>query len=282
MVTSPFDAAALAAAFPNLVGLTFVASGGQKAVYRADDPQHGPVALKIIDPSADPQRGMREIQVVQHIQCSQVPRIFDTGTAVLGGAMRLWFTETWLPGQSLRAFLGAHTVTDPLTIVVARDVLVALLEAERNGIVHRDVKPDNIIVAPPLTQCSLLDFGIARHLTQTSLTSTAHPFAACTPGYAPPEQSENQKDRIDGRADLFALGVTLYECIEGTNPFRAGAADGHEMLRRVKNIPLLSVSRNLDQAGEFSQLLLAMTRLRRNHRVRSVEEAKAWFDSIQF
>jgi serine/threonine-protein kinase len=282
VANGPYDTAALAAGFPDLGDLAFVAAGGQKAVYRATDPRHGLVALKILAPGADPHRAIREVQAVQQLQCPHVPRIFAAGTIALAGASCIWFIESWLPGQSLRALIQAHAITDAIVIVVARDVLSALLEAERNGIVHRDIKPENIIVAPDHTHCTLVDFGIARHLNQTSLTLTALPWAACTPGYAPPEQFENRKSAIDGRADLFALGVTLYECVEGTNPFRAGTSEPGEMLRRVKGDALPVVSRDLDQGGEFAQLLLAMTRIRRNHRVRSIKDAKAWFDSIHF
>lgn len=278
----PYDVAALAALLPGLTGIQFFTAGGEKAVYRALDPNHGPVALKILAHGANHERAMREIQAVRHIQVPQVPRIFATGTVAIAGGTPIWFTEPWLPGQSLRAHLQAGTVTDDLVKVVARDILIALLAAEREHIVHRDVKPENIMLDPARAACTLVDFGIARHLMKDSLTLTAMPWAACTPGYAPPEQFENLKSEIDGRADLFALGVTLYECVEGGNPFRDGAADASEVLRRVKANPLPNVSRNLDHAGEFAQLISAMTRIRRTHRVRNVEAAKAWFDSIQF
>jgi serine/threonine-protein kinase len=278
----PYDVVALAALLPELTGIQFFTAGGQKSVYRATDPIHGPVALKILAHGANPERAIREVQAVQHIQVPQVPRIFATGTIAIAGGNCIWFTEPWLPGQSLRAHLQAHTVTDALTTIIARDVLLALLAAEREHIVHRDVKPENIMVDSACAGCMLVDFGIARHLMKDSLTLTEMPWAACTPGYAPQEQFENLKSEIDSRADLFALGVTLYECIDGNNPFLNGAADATEVLRRVKATALPNVSRHLDQAGEFTQLVSAMTRSRRNHRVRSAAAAKAWFDSIQF
>jgi len=282
MANGPHDLAALGAAFPGLAGLRFIASGGQKAVYAATDPQHGEIALKILASGADAVRATREIHAVQNFHCVQVPRIYDTGIVHIGGADCIWFTETWLAGQTLRSILDAHAVTDQLTVAVAREMLIALQEAERNGVVHRDVKPENIVAEPVGLRCTLVDFGIARHLRHTSLTATALPWGACTPGYAPPEQFENLKAQIDGRADLFALGVTLYECVEGVNPYRNGTSDVGEMLRRVKAAPLPALSRDLDAQGNFKQLVLGMTRIRRNHRIRNVESAKRWFDSIRF
>jgi serine/threonine-protein kinase len=278
----PYEEAALAALFPTLANIQFVTAGGEKAVYRATHAQHGAVALKVLAHGADHERAMREIEAVKHIQVPQVPAIFAFGTVTLAGGNPIWFMERWLPGQSLRTHLASGTVTDDLIRIVARDVLTALLAAERQHIVHRDVKPENIMVHPACTACTLVDFGIARHLMKDSLTLTKMPWAACTPGYAPPEQFENLKSEIDGRADLFALGVTLYECIEGANPFLDGASDASEVLQRVKTISLANVSRNLDAAGNLTQLIAAMTRTRRTHRVRSVSNAKAWFDTIQF
>jgi serine/threonine protein kinase len=97
-------------------------------------------------------------------------------------------------------------------------VLEALERAETVQIVHRDVKPDNIMCDGE-GNFWLLDFGIARHLELSSLTPTASPFGKMTLGYAPPEQCRNVKGDIDSRADLFALGVTLHECATGRNGF---------------------------------------------------------------
>jgi serine/threonine-protein kinase len=83
-----------------------------------------------------------------------------------------------------------------------------VVAAEAVSIVHRDVKPANIIVDPQ-GEFWLIDFGVARHLDLDSLTATAAPGGCGTIGYAPAEQCRNDKPDIDARADLFALGVTL-------------------------------------------------------------------------
>jgi len=90
-------------------------------------------------------------------------------------------------------------------------VMEALERAERSQIVHRDVKPENIM-QDSAGGFWLLDFGIARHLDLSSLTASGLPYRKMTLGYAPPEQCRNFKREIDSRADLFALGVTMHEC----------------------------------------------------------------------
>src|SRR5215469_2622148 len=103
----PLNPALLAAHFPDLTGLTYVAGGGQKAVYRADHPSHGPVALKVFSDFADPQRAQREVAAVQLLACPNVPPIYATG--FIAGAPRptLWLMEPWLTGDNLRTRMAA-------------------------------------------------------------------------------------------------------------------------------------------------------------------------------
>ena len=100
---------------------------------------------------------------------------------------------------------------------LALHISEVLVGAEGEGIVHRDIKPENIIMGQN-GDFWLLDFGVARDLGEESLTPTAAPFGPATLGYAPLEQIRNIKGDIDIRADLFALGITLYECALGGEP----------------------------------------------------------------
>jgi eukaryotic-like serine/threonine-protein kinase len=125
----------------------------------------------------------------------------------------------------------------------------------------------------------LLDFGLARHLDLHSLTATgAHGFG--TLGYSPPEQCLNQKQNIDARTDLFALGVTLYECATGVNPFRENTRDPGVILSRVKNQPLPLLSLSFASANEFRDLVAAMTQKRVDQRPGSAKEALDWIHDI--
>jgi len=266
--------------FPEISSLSPLSMGGQKEVFSGAHASDGAVVLKIYHPQTDIERVVRDIQAVQSISSPRVPRIFDVGikNSLIGDVV--WVREEQITGQELRQILQKQGILDLHQVLkLGRQILEVLAGAEKVRIVHRDVKPENIIV-----DCSgdawLLDFGLVRHLDLTSLTATSERFGPCTPGYAPPEQFRNRKSEIDARADLFALGVTLYECSEGINPFVDQARDLLEVLRRVESRPLPAISMTVDKKGEFPQLVAAMTCLRPNHRLSSIQEALTWMQEI--
>jgi len=141
------------------------------------------------------------------------------------------------------------------------------------------VKPDNAI-CDGCVEFWLLDFGIARHLQLQSQTASGLPFGKMTLGYAPPEQCRNMKGEIDSRSDLFALGITLYECATGQHPFRHPPANDLEVLRRVESLPLVPLNFSFPAGRDFWDLLDTMTKKRRDHRPRSAREAFDWMQDI--
>src|SRR5262249_15937464 len=148
-----------------------------------------------------------------------------------------WLREARIPGQAVRQVLAGAPLTPSAVLMLGLQTLEALVAAGAAKIGHRDVKPENIIQSPQ-GEFFLLDFGIARHLQLSSNTPTANHFGKFTVGYAPPEQFRNIKRDIDARLDLFATGVTMYECAIGLNPFRHGAANDLDVLRRIETQPL--------------------------------------------
>jgi serine/threonine protein kinase len=278
MAAAPADPALLAAQFPDLTGIAYVTGGGQKWVYRATHAKHGPVALKLFCDFT--QRTPREVEAVQRINCANVPEIFATG--FLSGTANpcFWLIEPWLDGDNLRTRLASGPLSDELVLLVARHVLYVLSEGEKKHIVHRDVKPENIFIDRNNAKCWLLDFGIARHLELSTLTHAGPGQGPLSPGYAPPEQIQNYKDKIDCRVDLFALGVTLYESLMGVNPFTHGATDVNEILRRVMQTELPRPSRDIGSGGNFSDLVMVMSRSRRSLRPRTAMKAYTWIMGI--
>jgi serine/threonine-protein kinase len=158
-------------------------------------------------------------------------------------------------------------------------ILEILVEAEKLRIVHRDIKPDNLI-REANGNYWLIDFGLARHLDLTSLTATAAMFGKFTPGYAPPEQFRNQKLEIDVRCDLFGLGVTLYEAATGVNPYTQGVRDYLEVFRRVQGPPLPPLRLGFPSAQSFGDLVSALTQPRRDHRPATAQVAYEWMKTI--
>jgi eukaryotic-like serine/threonine-protein kinase len=194
-------------------------------VFLVRDTKHGrPVALKVLHPdlaaSLGSERFRREIGFAARLQHPHILSIHDSGETAAG---HLWFTMPFIEGETLRARLerdGQLSVADALRI--AREVAEALDYAHGHSVVHRDVKPENIL----LTQSHALvaDFGIARTLAgagTAGLTETG--FAVGTPHYMSPEQVTAER-QLDGRADVYALGAVLYEMLAGEPPYTGPTA----------------------------------------------------------
>lgn len=273
------DQAWLDAQFPELTSLTHIGHGGQKLVFAGQHEVEGEVVLKLFYPSAEPQRVVREIQAVQNIKSIRVPEILGVGRTPISLGEVIWVREEIIEGEDLRRTISHGPMSSEKILRLSLQILEVLTIAEKARIVHRDVKPDNIMASSD-NNYYLLDFGLARHLDEESLTATALAFGFGTPGYAPPEQFRNLKSEIDSRSDLFALGVTLYECIEGVNPFRVGARDIGEVVRRVESQPLPPITRQIDSGNQMRDLLVAMTRVRRDHRPATASDALEWMEEI--
>jgi eukaryotic-like serine/threonine-protein kinase len=195
-------------------------AGGGGEVYRAHDSLlHRAVALKVLLPSAvDTAEGgqrtriLREARAAAQLSHPNVVAIFDVGDhdGVPYMAMEL------VPGRSLRAYIGADDVPMARRLRWLSDIALALDAAHKHGLIHRDVKPENVIVRDD-GMIKVVDFGIARQTvvdpggpTALERTGTA---SAGTPHYMAPEQIRNEP--LDGRADQFGWGVTAYELVSG-------------------------------------------------------------------
>lgn len=219
----------------------------------------------------------REILAVSQVQSQRVPRILATGQVAADIGNCVWIREERVMGTTVRDQLRSGPLSPHPLLRLGLHMLEALVQAERAHIVHRDLKPDTMMCDHD-GNFWLLDFGVARHLELDSLTATAAPFGKFTPGYAPPEQFRNLKAAIDTRADLFALGVTLYECSTGANPFITGNA--LYALRNVERLPLPALSLPIANANDFRDLVAAMTQKRRDHRPSSAAGALEWMAEI--
>lgn len=265
--------------FQQLSQITPLGAGGQKLVYAGLHQTHGDVVLKLLRPPVDNEEVRREILAVQNVASTHVPTIHEHGVTPSQWGDVFWMVEQLIEGETLRQVIAAMPLSPTEVLRLARDIAEPLLAAESCNIVHRDVKPDNIMRSRE-GKFWLLDFGLARHLGLSSLTATGLPFGKLTPGYAPPEQFRNIKKQIDARSDLFALGVTLYEAATGTNPYRVGLSDALEILKRVEKIPLPRLKLQLAAAQDFEDLVAAMTQRRREHRPRSARDAADWIGDI--
>ena len=265
--------------FPELKNIQPLSQGGQKQVFSGFHQEDGDIVLKLMHPGSDLERTRRELIAVSKIKSSRVPNIFECGSVATPIGDCIWFREQRVHGPTVREQLVKGPFSFPNLLRMALQITETLVDAEAVNIVHRDVKPENIIIDNQ-ENFWLIDFGLARHLGLESLTATANFFGNVTWGYAPLEQCRNFKSQIDSRADLFALGVTLYECGTGINPFRDGAGSELEVLKRVEKgyLPPLKWSQPL--APEFIDFVKTLTQRQRVHRPDNVQTALEWIKEI--
>lgn len=195
-----------------------IGRGGAARVFLARDTAGRAVALKVLHPqlaaSVTADRFLREIRVVSRLIHPRIARLLDFGE----GEWLIWYVMDYVPGPSLKQHLERvrrASVGD--TLRIAHDLLQALRAAHADGVIHRDVKPENIILSPD--GAVLVDFGIAKAVAESgSDRLTRSGFAVGTSAYMSPEQISGEAE-IDARSDLYSLGCVLFECLAGRPPF---------------------------------------------------------------
>ncbi|HEX4448309.1 MAG TPA: protein kinase [Polyangiaceae bacterium] len=195
----------------------FAGAGAMGLVYRALDRTTGEwVALKVLaHGSAD--RFLREARALAEVRHPHIVRYVDHGRTE---ASEPYLAMEWLDGSDLAAKLASGALPIAEAVGLTRAVATALSVAHASGVVHRDVKPSNLfLVGGDPARVKVLDFGAARFV-QTTSAPTASGIVLGTPGYLAPEQV-NDDHPVDGRADVFALGCVLFECLAGRPAFVA-------------------------------------------------------------
>jgi serine/threonine protein kinase len=195
-----------------------IGKGGNARIFLARDPNGQPVALKILHPellvSVAADRFLREIRLASQLDHPHIAKLLDSGER----DWLIYYVMSYIEGATLREYLDTSS---RLSIVetrrIAGDLLDALSHAHGLGIIHRDVKPANVVVSAE--GAILLDFGIARAVAASGTDQlTRSGIAVGTSTYMSPEQI-TAATSIDHRCDLYSVGCLLYECLAGQPPF---------------------------------------------------------------
>jgi serine/threonine protein kinase len=195
-----------------------IGKGGNARIYLARNPQGHPDALKILHPellvSVAADRFLREIKLASQLDHPHIAKLLDSGER----DWIVYYVMTYVEGATLREVMNqGRRMSIPDTLRLAGDLLDALDHAHARGIIHRDVKPENVVMSPE--GAVLLDFGIARAVWASgSDRLTRSGIAVGTSTYMSPEQITALQE-LDRRSDLYSLACVLFECLAGQPPF---------------------------------------------------------------
>jgi serine/threonine protein kinase len=218
-------------------GFTFVRAVGEgvfKETFEVVLPDGAHVALKVYKPGHPHHRTGREIDALQRCAHVAIAKLFTLGTMDWGGTTYLLSIEEFIGGGTLASRLVNDTTLAPSDIrVVGSQLIDAVAHIASLGLVHRDLKPDNILFRDSGLTPVIVDFGLVRNLAEGSLTNTWLLQGPGTPFYAPAEQLTNDKDMIDWRSDQFSLGVLLSVAALGLHPYAEPGDSRPETIERV-------------------------------------------------
>lgn len=196
-----------------------VGTGGMGTVFRVTDlATGGTLALKILHATVVAQAGgsarfQREVEILTKLEHASVPTIYDFGMF----EDEMYFVTEFIEGDNLREVIRREGPLDvDRFLEIVKSVIGALETAHEKGVVHRDIKPHNIMIDPG-GGVHLLDFGLARGVGLDMQTITATGMIVGTPEYMSPEQFEGS--RVDGRSDVYSLGVVMFQMATGKLPF---------------------------------------------------------------
>ena len=244
--------------------LDTLGEGGMGTVYLAEQTEgvKRRVALKLIklgmDSKAVVARFEQERQALALMAHDGIARVYDCGMSERG---QPFFVMELVKGVPLNTFCEQNKLSLPQRLLLMRQVCAAVQHAHQKSVVHRDLKPGNVLVNDDAgkLQVKIIDFGLAKamgqKLVEASLFTQAGQVVG-TPEYMAPEQADSTNADIDTRADIYSLGVMLYEVLVGSLPFsgvdlmKAGLLEMQRVLREVEpQKPSTKLTSSGDSAG---------------------------------
>jgi serine/threonine-protein kinase len=236
-----------------------IGRGGMGIVYRAKDRRlKRVVAIKVLPPELAfrgeiKTRFLREAETAAQLNHPNIVDIYSVDES----AGLVFFVMAYIPGDNLAKRLhdrGAMAIDDTRRIL--RDVGDALAYAHERGVVHRDIKPDNILIDEGSGRPMVTDFGIARAVSDGDNRLTATGIAIGTPTYMSPEQAAGDRE-IDGRSDLYALGVVAYQMLTGRPPFEATSTPAM-LVKHLSERPPSVEQRRADVPRDLARVVMTL------------------------
>jgi serine/threonine protein kinase/tetratricopeptide (TPR) repeat protein len=246
--------------------------GGMGMVYRVLDRKiNEDVALKVLKPEVASDAGTierfkNELKIARRITHKNVCRMYDLHDE----AGTVFITMEYVPGEDLKSLIRrAGRLSVAKAVAVAKEIVDGLAEAHRLGVVHRDLKPQNIMIDRD-GGAKIMDFGIARQASGPELTAAGVMMG--TPTYMSPEQAAGEA--VDSRADIYAFGAILYEMVVGRPPFEGESALGVALKHRTVP-PVPPRQSNPQIPEELDRLILRCLAKRMDDRYQNAEELSA-------
>jgi tetratricopeptide (TPR) repeat protein/tRNA A-37 threonylcarbamoyl transferase component Bud32 len=269
-----------------------IASGGMGDVYRAEDLQlRRTVALKMLREATDDEGARRllaEARAASALNHPNIAVVYETSEAEFEGTRVAFIAMEYVDGTTLAALAGGAPMDVDRMLDIGDQIAGALAEAHRQGLIHRDLKPSNVMVTPA-GRVKLLDFGVARRKTASftapddvtrsiDLSDAAGWFVGTLP-YVSPEQATGRD--VDGRADMFSLGVILYELACGRPPFGGSTiAQVLESILRDDVPPITDLQRDA-RLPQLERVVRRMLARDPERRLGSLDEVRAALVSIR-
>jgi serine/threonine protein kinase len=215
--------------------LGYAGGGTFKETFRTEDLRSGKaLALKVFRPDySSPERESREIDAMTRCNHPNLGGLLHIGPFNSSLGKHLFALEEFLSGGTLTDRIEKRLLESDDIYFVGQKLISAVGHMAEIGLVHRDLKPDNIMFRSESLDPIIVDFGIVRDLGKSSLTPTFVPQGPCSPYFAAPEQLRNEKELIDWRTDQFALGIVLAMAGSGVHPYEEVGGTPSDTITRV-------------------------------------------------
>ena len=207
-----------------------IGHGGFKHTYRVFTKEGLPWALKVFQNTAKTERTVREISAMTRCSHRGITKIASISQINIDGDSYLYMIEEYVGGGTLTARLKQGIMSRDEVIDFGNQMIDIIDYISSLGLVHRDIKPDNILFRDVGVSVVLTDFGIVRDLGEVSLTPTFLASAPGTHGFAAPEQETNQKNLENWRTDQFSCGIVFSLCALGMHPFGTTLLEAYQAI----------------------------------------------------